>query len=141
MQTFELFTLNYKNFRPTMGTPVQTSNGRPRWKLPYDLTLKCQEVYPAWKLVKSNLDKAAFTEQYHAGLDAVGVDVLASRFRALATAGGDERLVLLCFEDIAKSVDDWCHRRMFADWWEDRTGEAVRELGPTEPGQTPPQLF
>ncbi|NBJ88141.1 YopX family protein [Acutalibacter sp. 1XD8-36] len=63
-------------------------------------------------------------------------------------------VVLLCYEDIRKGPDDWCHRRTFADWWLKNTGEALPELfdptpDPSKPRQavskriqeTPPTTF
>lgn len=132
MQRFTLFTTSYSRFRPGMGEPVQASNGKPRWKLAYDLTYAIREAYPKWSLVKSNLSEEEFTRRYHADLDKVGVDAISSRLRAIAVATGNERLVLLCFEELSKP-NNWCHRRMFASWWEAQTGDAVRELGPTGP--------
>lgn len=132
MQKFELFTVNYPRFQPAMGTPIQASNGRPRYALKYDLTLSCREVYPPWALVRGDHSEEHFRREYQAHLDTIGLDTFASRFRALATASGDERLVLLCFEDLSKP-GWWCHRRHFADWWKRLTGEEVRELGPTGP--------
>ncbi|WIK63333.1 hypothetical protein [Gleimia europaea] len=63
-------------------------------------------------------------------MDRVGVKKFAELFESIAKAEGDYRLVLLCFEDISKP-GQWCHRRAFAKWWEQKTGDPVRELGPT----------
>lgn len=38
-------------------------------------------------------------------------------------------LVFLCFEDLTKD-GEWCHRRMFAEWWQRKTGMKVEELMP-----------
>ena len=35
--------------------------------------------------------------------------------------------VLLCFEALKKPGES-CHRRMFAEWYEDKTGRAILEL-------------
>lgn len=136
--TFELFTANYPKFQPAMGTPVQASNGKPRYKVKYDLNYAVREVYPAWALVRGNKPHAEFKAAYQAGLDQIGVDAIASRFRAIATAEDEPRLVLLCFEDLSKGADNWCHRSMFAEWWTRQTGDVVRELGP-QLGDTSPR--
>jgi hypothetical protein len=130
--SFDLFTLNFSKFTPDMGIPVRSSNGAPRWALKYDLTYSVPETFPKWSLVKAKPPFDVFREAYHTGLDQVGIDKLASKFRAIVAATGEPRLVLLCFEDIVKP-GEWCHRRMFAEWWEKQTGEIVRELGPTGP--------
>ena len=36
--------------------------------------------------------------------------------------------MLLCFEDIRKGAWNWCHRNIFASWWEQNTGEIISEL-------------
>ena len=36
-------------------------------------------------------------------------------------------LVLLCYEDLRKP-DQWCHRTLFAEWWQKMTGEVINEL-------------
>jgi hypothetical protein len=47
--------------------------------------------------------------------------------KAFATAHGSEGVVLLCFEDLTKP-GEWCHRRSFAAWWDEKTGQKVDEL-------------
>ena len=41
----------------------------------------------------------------------------------------NQHLVLLCFEDLTQPGLK-CHRRLFATWWHENTGEAVPELEP-----------
>ena len=49
----------------------------------------------------------------------------------------NERLVLLCYEDLTKPGLR-CHRRLFANWWCENTGDVVPEL---EPNVRQEQLF
>lgn len=130
MTHVDLFTANYSAFRDSMGTPVQISNGKPRYPVKYDLRYAVKEAYPAWALVKGHKPHAEFKAAYHAALDQIGVETLMSRFRAIVVAEDEPRLVLLCFEDLSKGADNWCHRTMFAEWWHRNTGDQVRELGP-----------
>jgi len=130
MQKFNLFTLCYKKYQPDMGVAVRSSNGYPRF-VKFPLKHAVPETYPTWPMVKGDLSQGEFREQYRDLMDSRGMDVIASRFRAIATAEGDERLVLLCYEDLEKGL--WCHRTAFAEWWQDMTGETVVELGPTGP--------
>lgn len=44
----------------------------------------------------------------------------------LENAGGRDA-VLLCFESL-KTPGQFCHRRIFAEWWESITGEVIPEL-------------
>lgn len=138
----KLYTLDYKRMTTDLGVAVRTSNGAPRWKLKYPLTHAVKEVMPLWALVKAKLPHEEFAAKYEAALTDVGVDVIASRFRAIVAAEADPRLVLLCFDDLAKPGVT-CHRTVFARWWERMTGEEVLELGPTGPVPTAsePGLF
>ena len=45
----------------------------------------------------------------------------------VADLAGNDQLVLCCFEDL-RTPGAWCHRRIFATWWEQATGEPVLEL-------------
>lgn len=36
-------------------------------------------------------------------------------------------IVLCCYEDV-RIPDEWCHRLVFAEWWQARTGMAIPEL-------------
>ncbi|MBC9717869.1 hypothetical protein H9Y04_35595 [Streptomyces sp. TRM66268-LWL] len=102
----------------------------PRWTLPYELQHRVPELAPARTYFQS--PRAEFEAAYRSQLDGHGIDQFASRFQEIAVESGDLRLVLLCFEDL-EQVGEWCHRRMFADWWQERTGAQVRELGPLGP--------
>lgn len=123
---FTLSTCSYSQFRPSMGTAIQTSIGRPRWPLRYSLDLKITELMPqAWML---GLPEEEYAGHYLNQLADVGAEYLTARFAAIAEATGDQRLVLLCFENLAKP-GAWCHRTMLASFWKEATGGNVRELG------------
>jgi len=65
-----------------------------------------------------------YRPKYLAILNKLGVD----RIRELLLSVTDGKdVVLLCFEDLRKP-DKWCHRRIFAEWWQEQTGEKVKEL-------------
>lgn len=128
---FNLFTHRYQDFRPETGVPVRITIGAPRWTLPYKIHHIVREAAPARDYFGSG--KLEFTAAYRSQLDSHGADFFGPRFEEIALAAGDARLVLLCFEDLAKP-GQWCHRSMFAQWWQERTGGRVRELGATGPG-------
>lgn len=127
---FELFTCRYQGFEPAMGTPVRITLSAPRWTLPYALEHQVREAAPSREYFGS--PRPDFERAYRAQLDSFGVDFFGPRFQEVAVAGRDLRLVLLCFEDLAKP-GEWCHRRMFATWWREQAGAQVRELGPLGP--------
>ncbi|MFB7424708.1 hypothetical protein ACFC0K_15695 [Streptomyces hydrogenans] len=107
--------------------PVRITRGHPRYKLAYQLTHRVQELAPAASYFTE--PQPIFTASYRADLDNLGAPRVAELLGAIAASAGDHRLVLLCFEDLSKP-GLWCHRQVFADWWQERTGDAVRELGP-----------
>ena len=128
---FELFTHRYQGFEPSMGVPVRITLGAPRWTLPYTLEHQVREAAPSREYFGTA--RPVYEKAYLAQLDWRGVNFFASRFQEIAVAAQDLRLVLLCFEDLAQP-GQWCHRRMFAAWWQAETGAKVRELGPLGPG-------
>lgn len=99
--------------------------GHPRWKLKYQLAGNLKELGPdaAWK----DRDRDTFHDYYMRKLDNLGVEKIgAMLFEKIVTAGA-AGAILLCFEDLEKE-GEWCHRRMFADWWFSQTGQRVEEL-------------
>lgn len=92
----------------------------PRWKVAYPVK-RFTLIAPTGALFHLN-DEAEFRVAYFERLDQIGVDTIRAALRQL-TDGRDA--VLLCYEDVTET---WCHRRCFADWWEERTGEKVEEL-------------
>ncbi|MFK0279892.1 hypothetical protein ACIQVL_05370 [Streptomyces sp. NPDC090499] len=122
-----LFTNRFQAFQPPQGVPVRITLGAPRFKLPYSLTHSVRELAPRRDYLSQ--PEPVFTTAYRADLDQLGPESIAGRLGQIAEAEGDHRLVLLCFEDLAEP-GLWCHRRIFASWWKDLTGDVVRELGP-----------
>ncbi|MBM9505290.1 DUF488 family protein [Actinacidiphila acididurans] len=106
---------------------MRITRGAPRFKLPYPLAHSVRELAPRGDYFDK--PRPEFTAAYRADLDHLGSQTVAELLRAIADASGDHRLVLLCFEDLADPAQ-WCHRRIFAAWWKDTTGDDVRELGP-----------
>jgi hypothetical protein len=110
--------------------PIRTSIGHPRWKLGYELAGSCKELMPLRSMLQMEQDE--YRALYEARLDAVGFTRLDDLLRTLSEQAGGRGLVLLCFEDLAKP-GLWCHRRMFAAWWEAKCGQAVPELAAVVP--------
>jgi hypothetical protein len=127
-----LFTNRYQAFRPPQGVPVRITLGAPRFKLPYPLTRAVRELAPRREYFSKS--RGEFTAAYRADLDRLGVVRIAERLEEIAQAERDHRLVLLCFEDLSDPAQ-WCHRRTFASWWKEATGDEVRELSPMAANQ------
>lgn len=116
----------------TGGIPVRISNGYPRYRLTYPLpgTSKWPLLFPDRQQITWPLER--FAPVYLQKLDSLGVQAIRDSARDLLRQLGadeNERLVLLCFEQLAKKPDLYCHRTVFATWWTERTGEDVPELG------------
>jgi Protein of unknown function, DUF488 len=121
--TVEIATCSYSIFQPFMGVPVCTSLGRPKFPISYELTESVGALKP-WGLIDKSIPAAEFSARYRARLDKVGTATLSRIFHAISRKHGRARLVLLCFE----RPDQPCHRRTFADWWTEQTGQEVPEL-------------
>ena len=120
-----LATCSYQEFREDMGQPVRISLGVPKFPLSWELPSSCLwELTPRGHYFHDPPD--VFAEKYLAQLDRYGPARLHEIFTALAT--GEAPLVALCFERNVKSAAD-CHRRLWAAFWFERTGEYVPELG------------
>jgi len=116
----ELATARYADFISAMGVPVVTSLGRPRFPLSYKLTEEVGHLKP-WGLFGKGLSHDDFTAPYRQRLDKIGPDALGRHFQTISRRHGGARIVLLCFE----RCDQFCHRRVFADYWLERTGQHV----------------
>ncbi len=136
--TLRLFTQRYSNFTPDQGVPIRTTLGHPRFKLRYELAGVMTELAPDRAWFKAAKD--VFRVNYRAKLDLLGTDEIVRRVSKFTDPAGDPRAVLLCFDDLTKGA--WCHRTMFGEWWQDRTGIEVVELqtltDPTIPMLTQP---
>ena len=100
---------------------IRTSLGHPRFTLPYLITGKLPELTPERPWL--GLEREEYEPLYLAKLEGVGVDTIRE---CVAELAGGRIPVLLCFCKVANGA--WCHRRMFAEWWEKQTGEPVPEL-------------
>ncbi len=107
-------------------TTVRISLGSPRWELSYIIRGTITELMPKGIFGKYDNDKAAYEFAYRNRLNQIGVDHIRKILQQYEQFGKD--VVLLCFEDVRKGENDWCHRRMFADWWKEQTGDLIPEL-------------
>lgn len=119
-----LATARYATFKSSWGVPVQASVGGPKFPIDYELREEVRELMPRGLLSVS--DPAEFTRRYRERLDRLDLDVLHAQFHAISGRHGGKRIVLLCFEDVR--AGELCHRRVFADFWIERTGQDVPEL-------------
>lgn len=134
---FELCTSRYSNADLILeagALPVRITLGHPRFKLRYVLAGTCMALAP--KGLKDVKDDDEFERLYRARLESFGVEGIRRMLSDIAAphAQGDAvpLLALLCYEDLTKP-GEVCHRRMFASWWTERTGQKVEELGGGRP--------
>jgi hypothetical protein len=113
---------------------VRTTRGAPRWRLAFALD-RCAELTPSREVFGAENWK----ERYVSQLDGIGVERTRRRLEDISARHGGRDLVLLCFEDVLAGED--CHRRSFAQWWFDKTGEEVPELPPPPPTTPPVNLI
>jgi len=136
-----LATCTYQEFRADMaGAPVRSTVGYPRFSLTYTLAGHARLIAPQRPML--NLPKDAFMLSYRRLLDRAGVDAI--RQELINIVGAGNRAVLLCFDRLDRPTKDggenWCHRTMFAAWWQEKTGEEVPELGATPSARPRVQL-
>lgn len=78
------------------------------------------------------LPEAEGAPLYLQKLESIGVEAIRADMQELRSRLGideNQRLVLLCFEQLAKNPGLYCHRTLFAAWWAERAGEDVPEFG------------
>ncbi|MBA2443511.1 MAG: DUF488 domain-containing protein [Rubrobacter sp.] len=123
----ELFTSFWNNpLLPEVdAVMVSTSRGDPRRRLPFKFR-KSWSLAPSRETFEAADDWDRFTRLYRNQLDELGVDHIVGELRRVSEEAGGLPLVLLCHE---RDPAD-CHRGLFADWYEQHTGNPVPELQP-----------
>ena len=121
-----LYTSRFQNPELKSGnyTAVRISLGAPRWRIGYTINGSIRELMPAG--LRDVGDVVKFSPLYYERLDSFGVENIEKQLRYYESFG--KPVVLLCFEDVRKGGDNWCHRLVFAKWWKARTGEDIPEL-------------
>ena len=105
--------------------PVGITVSPPRFRLGFELAGSVGALAPHGILGLE--DPEEFARLYLARLDGYGVERIAAALGALAGLSDAQGCVLLCYEDL-ETPGEWCHRRLFAQWWLGRTGIEVPEL-------------
>ena len=99
------------------------SLGRPKFHTNYKLDGEIQELKPYKSFRVNDYEKAKAI--YFKQLDKYGAMKIRQAIASHQQEGKD--IVLLCFEDITKP-GSWCHRKQFAEWWEEKSGQLLEEL-------------
>jgi hypothetical protein len=135
-----LVTGRYQTWRRSDGVPCCITLGEPKFwgRRPPLVDLR---VLAPWGVFDAPLDEGR--RLYRQRLDARADRIVAALARIAAEHPG-EQLVLLCFEDV--NAGEVCHRRWFAEWFEQRYGVVVPEVGALraqgaqEPSEPSPRL-
>ena len=110
---------------------VRTSLGFCRWT-PCDEEFPALAPEPEW----IGLSEAEYRPLYIAKLESIGADTFTEWLRLLHNEAEGKSPVLLCYEALRKP-GEFCHRRMFAEWYESKTGVVIPELGHQAPAPLP----
>jgi Protein of unknown function, DUF488 len=118
----DLFTASYRAFVPSMGQPVVTSLGLPRWRPEAETWPRCWLLTPTWALFNS--PPGEFERGYAERLDRFGAAKISRVLERIAREHHADRLVLLCHELDGRQ----CHRADLATWLLARAGQVVTEI-------------
>lgn len=97
----------------------------PKWNLGYALNGEMKDLMP-FGLLNQYEEYNDFKKEYFKRLNRIGVSRIRVQLDNFAKLGRD--VVLLCYEDIRRGPEEWCHRTAFAEWWQNKTGEVIKEL-------------
>jgi uncharacterized protein YeaO (DUF488 family) len=112
---------------------VGISRGGPRGlKMPYKYRmLRAEPFAPSKNLLswwrrpgtRTSEDEEVYEREYLLQLEEAGVERIAEQLEDKA-AGASGTVILLCHEE----PGEFCHRRLFARWWQETTGQEIPEL-------------
>jgi hypothetical protein len=109
----EIYTSNYASIRklPAHLTPVSISVGVPKWFKGHVE----KRLAPTWVMMKK--PREVYDSMFAEALSKLDAERIVKSL--------PENPVLLCYE----AHNDWCHRRMVAEWLENEMGIVVPEWG------------
>lgn len=103
-------------------TPVRIAVGAPRFLPGARMWPMLRELMPFGIL---SLKGKEFEEKYIARLERHGAEEIRLDLKDLYERTRRKPLVLLCYENVKAGED--CHRRMFAEWYLEKTGIIINE--------------
>ncbi len=125
----QVFTARFANKRAILASgavPVAISLGQPKWPLGYEIRETFAALCPeGWMLRVEDFEK--YRRGYRHKLHQLTPAKIAEGLQDISRRNGGRDLVLLCWEDLGKP-GVWCHRRIFAKFWLEETGEIIDEL-------------
>lgn len=136
-----LYTSYYGNphLDPDKAFLVRISNSAPGG---FPLNFVFQEAIPSWETIVGPYKDGTITEndfviRYRRQINSKTFTVLLAldTIREQAKGLGFQDIVFLCYEKPGR----FCHRRIFAEWLQEKTGETVEEY--PNPSTFEPTLF
>lgn len=119
-----LATCTFRGYDPAMGVPVRTTVGSPRW---VRYPMEQSKLVTPYGVFGKTEDPAEYQRLYLARLTDHGAGTVSEELAAIRARHDGRRLVILCFCDVTRP-DGWCHRRMWAEWFQEFIGQAIPEL-------------
>lgn len=119
----EIYTSYYGNIRKLGNNsiiPVGISLGIPKWFNGHNL----RYLAPTHAILRLQ-DNNKYTTAYLKHLESVNIDKLREDISMISRNENWKDVALLCYE----KPGDFCHRRLFAKWLEEKTGYKVKEYG------------
>lgn len=98
--------------------------GMPRFHLGYAVAGNIIQIAPPGYLF-NEYDREIFTPKYFDYMNRQRLEVVQVFLNEYLSRGKD--LVLCCYEDV-RIPGEWCHRLVFAEWYEKKTGIRIEEL-------------
>lgn len=128
----KIYTSRFSN--PELATGKYTVcgivRGLPKFPLRYTLAGNIIQFAPPGYLF-NEYDRERFTPRYFQHMNKTVGKALAQKILDDYLSMGKD-VVLCCYEDVRKPKE-WCHRLVFAEWYEQQTGIRIEELpDPTE---------
>lgn len=103
----------------------------PKYPTGYWISGNLRILAPSWSLFREN-DRERFESGYWDQLERTGLRKIKMALNSIDDEGKD--VVLCCYEDV-RDPKQFCHRTVFAKWWEEKTGEAIPELPDPSPNK------
>jgi hypothetical protein len=94
---------------------------------------QCDAFLPSLAPTREMLEEGYGADEYFAQLQGVGLENIGKQLAAVEKAAKGRKVLLCCFESLAPekvAEGQWCHRRLFAEWWEHKTGAIISEYQP-----------
>ena len=120
MNLYTSYFSKWKKLSLADASYVSIAVGNPKYPVPYKIVdARILKPYGAFGVV----DNDEFKRRYFKRLDSFGVEKILKELETVSE--GHENVILLCHE----KDESVCHRRMFAEWWYENTGELIEEYG------------